>query len=87
VADGNGGAPRAAGGAARQSGEIESREDVIRVLDKCCDYYKRYEPSSPIPLLLQRAKRLVSKDFLELVQDLAPGGVSEVKSIGGLPDE
>ena len=86
--DGADGAPRPAGGGApRASGEIETREDVIRLLDKCCDYYKRHEPSSPIPLLLQRAKRLVSKDFLELVQDLAPGGVSEVKSIGGLPDE
>jgi type VI secretion system protein ImpA len=84
---GDGGAPRASGGAARPSGEVESREDVIRLLDKCCEYYRRHEPSSPIPLLLQRAKRLVSKDFLELVQDLAPGGVSEVRSIGGLPDE
>jgi len=85
---GDNGPPRAAGGGGqRMSGEIETREDVIRVLDKCCDYYRRHEPSSPIPLLLQRAKRLVSKDFLELVQDLAPGGVSEVKSIGGLPDE
>jgi type VI secretion system protein ImpA len=87
VTQGDGAAPRAGGGGARPSGEIETREDVIRVLDKCCDYYRRHEPSSPIPLLLQRAKRLVSMDFLELVKDLAPGGVSEVKSIGGLPDE
>lgn len=69
------------------SGEISSREDVIRLLDKACDYFKRNEPSSPVPLLLQRAKRLVSKDFLEIVQDLAPGGVAEIKSIGGLDSE
>jgi type VI secretion system protein ImpA len=66
------------------SGEVSSREDVIRLLDKACEYFKRNEPSSPVPLLLQRAKRLVSKDFLGIVQDLAPGGVAEVRSIGGL---
>src|SRR5690242_21313615 len=30
------------------------------------------EPSSPIPLLLERAKRLVAKDFLEVLAELAP---------------
>jgi len=65
-------------------GEITTREDVVRLLDMACEYFKRHEPSSPVPLLLQRAKRLVSKDFLEIVKDLAPGGVAEVKSVGGL---
>jgi type VI secretion system protein ImpA len=30
-------------------GEIASREDVIRTLDKICEYYNRHEPSSPVP--------------------------------------
>jgi type VI secretion system protein ImpA len=68
------------------SGEINSREDVIRALDKICDYFNRYEPSSPVPLLARRAKRLVSKSFLEIVRDLAPGGVHEAESIRG-PEE
>ena len=69
------------------AGEITSRDEVIRFLDKACDYFRKNEPSSPVPLLLQRAKRLVSKDFLEIVKDLAPGGVSEVRGIGGLDSE
>lgn len=76
-----------AGRSAGISGEVSSRDDVIRLLDKACEYFKRHEPSSPVPLLLVRAKRLVSKDFLEIMKDMAPGGVSEVKSIGGIEDE
>jgi type VI secretion system protein ImpA len=77
-------APSPAGGASAMSGPVQSREDIIRVLDQCCDWYARNEPSSPVPLLLQRAKRLVSKNFLELVQDLSPSGVTEVTTIAGL---
>lgn len=65
------------------TGEITSRADVTRVLDKVCEYFQKYEPSSPIPLLLQRAKRLVSKDFMEIMQDLAPDGVNQAKNIVG----
>lgn len=72
------------GGKTKRAGEISSREDVVRALDKICDYYARHEPSSPLPILLQRAKRLVSKTFVEIIRDLAPGGASEVETIAGL---
>ena len=68
----------------RRSDEVESREDVIRAIEKICNYYERSEPSSPIPLLLERAKRLASKSFLEIIRDLAPDGVSQAESIGGV---
>jgi type VI secretion system protein ImpA len=53
------------------------------VLDKICLYYERYEPSSPIPLLLQRSKRLVSANFMDIVRDLAPDGLSQVENLRG----
>lgn len=68
---------------ARLSGEISSREDVLRALDKLCDYYSRHEPSSPLPLLLQRCKRLVPMSFKEIVSDLAPDAISKVELIAG----
>lgn len=68
-------------------GEIRSREDAIRVLDRLCDYFIKNEPSSPVPLLLQRAKRLVAKDFMEILRDLTPDGVSQAETIGGLDRE
>ncbi|MCP5419759.1 MAG: type VI secretion system protein TssA [Gammaproteobacteria bacterium] len=66
-------------------GEITTREDVVRMLDKICDYYAKYEPSSPVPLLLQRAKRLASKHFLEILRDLAPDAVAQAEMLRG-PD-
>ena len=57
-------------------GSINNRDDVIRALERISQYYEKNEPSSPIPLLLDRAKRLVKMDFYEIVQDLAPGGSS-----------
>jgi type VI secretion system protein ImpA len=66
------------------SGEIRSRDDAIRVLDRVSEYFRKNEPSSPVPLLLQRAKRLISKDFMEILRDMAPQGVSEAEQITGL---
>jgi type VI secretion system protein ImpA len=78
------------GGAARQaaiSGAVNSRTDVIRVLDKCCDYYSAHEPSSPIPLLLRRAQRLVESSFMEILEDMVPDGVPQAKLVSGEKDE
>ena len=79
------------GGAAQArstaSGEVNTRDDVIRLLDKMCDYFRRHEPSSPVPLLLQRAKRLVAKDFMEILKDLTPDAVAQAKVIGGVDGE
>ncbi len=83
-ADGSGeGAAGGQGGGPSMRGEINSREDVIRVLDKIVAYYQRAEPSSPIPLLLQRSKRLVSANFLDIVRDIAPDGLTQVETLRG----
>lgn len=76
-ADGQGGTPAA-------SGQIKSREDVQRAIDGICQYYDRHEPSSPVPLLLRRAKRLVPKNFMEIMHDMAPDGVSQAEQVGGV---
>lgn len=64
--------------------ELNSREQVLAALDKILSYYERREPASPIPLLLRRVKRLVPMDFLELMEDLAPSAVKQLKEIGGI---
>jgi type VI secretion system protein ImpA len=70
-------------GGASLSGEIRSREDVVRALDKICAYYSRHEPSSPLPLLLQRCKRLATMSFMEIVREMMPDGLSQVEAIAG----
>lgn len=66
------------------TGKINSREDVIRVLDMSCDYFKQHEPSSPVPLLLQRAKHLIAKDFMEILRELTPAGVAQAEEVTGV---
>jgi len=69
---------------ASAGGVVKSRQDAIRALDAVADFFRRTEPSSPIPLFLARAKRLVSKDFLEVLADIAPEAVAQARAAGGL---
>lgn len=64
-------------------GTIRSREDCVKALDLVAEYFRKHERSSPIPLLLDRAKRLMTKDFLEIMQDIAPDGVSQASKVFG----
>ncbi|MEL1265712.1 type VI secretion system protein TssA [Pseudoxanthomonas putridarboris] len=73
--------------AERHGHAIENPHDVVRRLDELCDYYARSEPSSPVPLLLRRAQRLVGMNFVDLMKELAPGGISELQVISGRTDE
>ena len=84
---GEGGAPAARGGGVAISGEIGSRQDVIRVLDKICEYYARFEPTSPVPIFIQRAKRLVTMSFVDVIKDLAPDAMSRIEIFTGPPAE
>ncbi|WP_229217967.1 type VI secretion system protein TssA [Rugamonas apoptosis] len=80
------GAFRTAGAPAAISGEIASRADVIRMLDKIIKYYAQNEPASPVPLLLGRARRLVPKNFFEVLEDLAPDGIAQLLVVSGPRD-
>jgi type VI secretion system protein ImpA len=67
-------------------GPVTSRQEAIRALDAVADFFRRTEPSSPIPLFLARARRLVAKDFLEVLADIAPEAVPQARAAGGLRD-
>jgi type VI secretion system protein ImpA len=62
-------------------GAINTRQDVISALDKICTYYKNNEPGSPVPLLLKRARQLVEKDFLEIMQDMGLDSAAQIQSL------
>jgi type VI secretion system protein ImpA len=68
-------------------GEIRSRDDVLRLLQKICHYYDRVEPSSPVPLMLKRAARLAEMDFMQIIQDLSPDAVTQIRTITGEKEE
>ncbi len=64
-------------------GEIGSRDDVLRAIDAICAYYARSEPSSPVPLLLQRCKRLVAMAFTDILKELLPESLPNLQKIAG----
>jgi type VI secretion system protein ImpA len=82
-----GGVAAGRGGGVALTGEIASREDVVRVLDKICQYYERFEPASPVPIFIQRAKRLVTMNFVDLIKDLAPEAIAKIEVFTGAPAE
>ncbi len=67
----------------RVSAEIASRDDVLKTLDRILAYYASHEPSSPVPVLLTRAKTLVTADFAAIVRNLIPDGLSQFENLRG----
>ncbi len=79
-------APSAAPAAAIP-GQINSRRDVERVLDLVIDFYERTEPSSPIPHLARRMRKMVPMNFMQLMEEIAPSGLKEFRGIAGVFDD
>ena len=76
--------PPAAGGI---PGAVNSRRDVERCLDMIIDFYERTEPSSPIPHLARRMRKMVPMNFMQLMEEIAPSGLKEFRSVAGVFDE
>ncbi|MGR8928991.1 MAG: type VI secretion system protein TssA [Gammaproteobacteria bacterium] len=67
------------------AGKISSRHDVIKALDSVCLYYREFEPSSPVPVLLERAKYLATADFMAIVKNMLPDALGQLEILKG-PD-
>ncbi|WP_040063381.1 type VI secretion system protein TssA [Pseudomonas batumici] len=80
-------ASAATAGAAAWSGVCQSREDVVRALDAICAYYAHHEPSSPVPLLAARTRRLATMSFLEAIAELVPGSLADLHALGGIAND
>jgi type VI secretion system protein ImpA len=65
-------------------GEIHSREDAVRMLEKVCEFIERTEPANPAPLFIRRGQRLMTKNFVEILQELAPESLNQLKQITGI---
>jgi type VI secretion system protein ImpA len=68
-------------------GRLGSRDEVIVCLDRIIDFYDRTEPASPVPYLARRMRRMVRMDFLALMEDLAPSGLKEFRTVAGIADD
>jgi type VI secretion system protein ImpA len=63
---------------------INSRAEAVRAIELVCAYLERSEPSNPAQLLLRRALRMIDRNFLQLVRDLAPDAVPEIARVMGI---
>lgn len=73
-----------ASAAAAASGDIRSREDARRALERVCQFIERSEPSNPAPLFIRRAQQLMTKTFVEIIEDLAPDSLGQIQKMTGL---
>lgn len=72
--------------AATAPGTIGSRADVEKSLDAIIAFYERTEPSSPIPHLARRLRRMVAMDFVQLMEEVAPSGLKEFRLVAGMEE-
>jgi len=59
----------------------QSRDDVLRALDTIATYYREREPTSPLPLMLDRVRAWVTMDFMDLLREIAPGSIAEAQGL------
>jgi type VI secretion system protein ImpA len=51
---------------------VQTRAEAVELLKAVESFYKSAEPSSPIPVLIERAYSLTSKDFFSLMAEFSP---------------
>lgn len=66
---------------------FSSREEVVSALEAIEAYYSLHEPSSPIPMLVRRVRRLAGKDFLEIIAELAPSSIDDMRALAGAQED
>jgi type VI secretion system protein ImpA len=71
---------------ARSIAAITTRDDALYLLELASAYFRTYEPSSPVPMLIGRAQRLARMEFMEILRDLAPDGLGQAQVIAGTPE-
>ncbi|ANI82613.1 type VI secretion system protein TssA [Kosakonia oryzae] len=66
-----------------RTAQVTTRADAQLMLEKVKQYFTQHEPSHPAPLMIDRVQRLIELDFMEIIRDLAPDGVSQLQNIFG----
>jgi type VI secretion system protein ImpA len=77
----------ATGGGSIPVGDLRSREDALRALDRVCDFLNRNEPTNPAPLRIRRAQRIMTMPFMDIIRELAPDATGQVETITGARSE
>jgi type VI secretion system protein ImpA len=60
--------------------QVNSRAQAIALLDQVQRYFRHAEPSSPVPMLCDRARALAERDFMGVLREVLPK--SSLKNFG-----
>jgi len=72
AAEGTGDSRNGGTGGGEASFSADSRSDAVDLIAAAERYFVEFEPSSPVPLLLVRARSYVNRDFFSLLNEFAP---------------
>jgi type VI secretion system protein ImpA len=66
------GAPQPAQGADSSGYSVKSRRQAVALLEQVQRFFRAVEPSSPVPMLCERARALAERDFMGVLRDVLP---------------
>jgi type VI secretion system protein ImpA len=72
------------GGKPPRSGGLASRADAVRILQQVATFLRKAEPSSPAPMFVDRAIKLLQMDFNAIVKELMPDSQDRIEMLGGI---
>jgi type VI secretion system protein ImpA len=52
--------------------QVRTRSQAIALLDLVQRFFRKSEPSSPVPMLCERARALAERDFMSVLRDVLP---------------
>ena len=72
------------GGKPPRSSGLASRADAVRILQQVAVFLRKSEPSSPAPMFVDRAIKLLQMDFTAIVKELMPDSRDRIEMLGGI---
>jgi len=72
------------GGKPPRAGGLASRTDAVRILQQVAAFLRKSEPSSPAPIFVDRAIKLLQMDFAAIVKELMPESRDRIEMLGGI---
>jgi type VI secretion system protein ImpA len=56
----------------RREFRVSSRAQAVSLLEQIQQFFRRSEPSSPVPMLCERARALAERDFMSVLREVLP---------------
>ncbi len=67
---------------------VKNRADALMLIQKCAEYFKKAEPTSPLPYLLARSLRMAEMNFVDILAEIDQNALEKVKEqLGVLPTQ